>query len=86
MVALIWGKADNPFPAEEYNPLDFGWVEEDNYFVPLWHSGPVLPSVVAKPSRANEEPAEPLEDEFQEDPELADDAEAEWSESSEEEE
>ena len=75
MVTRIWGSADTAHPSEGLNPEDSGWEKVNGAYRPVWFDGPPLPE-----NLRNDENPEAEESEEQDN--LDDVQEAEWSDSS----
>ena len=82
LVALIWGHADESNPAQDLDPYDLGCKIDKGMYIPLWNSGPVLPSVISIPNEISESNLESEEFVYEETMNLVDDQEPEWSEDS----
>ena len=39
----MWGGADLADPSQDLNPMDYGWNDQNGYYIPDWFSGPTLP-------------------------------------------
>ena len=75
MIARLWFNADQPNPSMGLNPLNFGWVEKEKILFPKWYDGSSLPSA---------EDLETSDDIESDSDDESVDVEAEWSDSSEE--
>ena len=76
MIARLWLNADQPNPSIDLDPLNFGWIKVENTLYPKWYDGSPLPSA------AQLETPDEIDTESEDD---LSEAEAEWSESSDEE-
>ena len=76
MVTRMWYNADQPNPSIDLDPLKFGWIRVDDALYPKWYEGSPLPSAAELESlyETNSESEDDLSE-----------AEAEWTDSSEEE-
>ena len=77
-LSKVWGNADLANPSEGLRPDEFGWKKEANHYQPVWFEGPSLPTKLYHASKQDAD--------FEEEDLLDDLQDAEWSDSSSDEE
>ena len=45
-ISIIWERSSDGFSTKDLDPRDYGWIQKDGCFVPLWISGSPVPEQV----------------------------------------
>ena len=80
LVSRMWGQADTPNPSESWNPEEYSWREDHGEYQPVWFEGPALPENLRNVQKCSSEG--PHTEQIPEEDDMEDLQEAEWSDSS----